>query len=322
MRRAVIRCGGSRRGATLTELLVVIGVVCLLMGLVIPAVMASREASRRAQCASNLRQVALALHGYIASWDSLPSRGTPYTGFSVHSRLLPYLEEIVLYNEINMSLSGLDPSQYRRGNATAAAWSVAAFLCPSDPWTTAAPYGPTSYRANAGTCVYCEFDDTGPFRHPSHLVRPADIIDGLSNTLAFAEKPVGSTASAGYSSFRDWYDLPGSPVFDRVQDWLTRCPGAGARGGAHTGGGRTWMSYGAIYTDFFTIVPPNSPVVDCGSDGVANGAGIFGARSYHPGRVNAALLDGSVRAFSSTTHSKVWSGLGTRAGGEVSAGTF
>jgi prepilin-type processing-associated H-X9-DG protein len=83
-----------------------------------------------------------------------------------------------------------------------------------------------------------------------------------------------------------------------------------------TDNGRMWLFSGGIYTLFFVSVPPNSPIPDCGTDNL-NGRGVFAARSYHPGGVNAAMADGSVRWFASTIDEKTWRALGTRSGGEA-----
>ena len=63
----------SRRGYTLVEILVVVGVVGILVGLALPAVQAAREASRRALCVNNLRQIGLAMHAYLARESVFPS---------------------------------------------------------------------------------------------------------------------------------------------------------------------------------------------------------------------------------------------------------
>ena len=61
------------RGYTLFELLVVAAIIGVLIGLLLPAVQVAREAARRAQCTSNLKQLALAALNYVSTYDVLPS---------------------------------------------------------------------------------------------------------------------------------------------------------------------------------------------------------------------------------------------------------
>jgi prepilin-type processing-associated H-X9-DG protein len=80
--------------------------------------------------------------------------------------------------------------------------------------------------------------------------------------------------------------------------------------------GKSWMLGRTRYTAFYVLLPPNSMIPDCG-DGNGLDAGVFTARSYHPGGVNAAMGDGSVRWFTSTIDVAAWHALGTRRGNDV-----
>jgi prepilin-type N-terminal cleavage/methylation domain-containing protein len=92
-----------RTAFTLVELLVVIAILGVLVALWLPAVQAAREAARKAQCANNLRQMALAVHNYESAHRRLPPSAvvdltTTATGnnvsWGVHGRILPYLEQV------------------------------------------------------------------------------------------------------------------------------------------------------------------------------------------------------------------------------------
>ena len=94
-----------KRGFTLVEMLVVIVIIGTLVGLMLPAVQ-GREAARRNQCQSNLRQYGLALQQFHANYGSFPSGNVQDQWWGFPSRLLPYLEATNLFNLMNYSYPG------------------------------------------------------------------------------------------------------------------------------------------------------------------------------------------------------------------------
>ncbi|HEY3394991.1 MAG TPA: type II secretion system protein, partial [Lacipirellulaceae bacterium] len=70
-------------GFTLVELLVVIAIIGILVALLLPAIQAAREAARRANCSSNLRNLALAALNYHDQRKHFPIDEDYYSGNSV-----------------------------------------------------------------------------------------------------------------------------------------------------------------------------------------------------------------------------------------------
>jgi prepilin-type N-terminal cleavage/methylation domain-containing protein/prepilin-type processing-associated H-X9-DG protein len=328
------------RGFTLIEVLVVAGIIGILASLFLPAAQAAREAARRAHCTSNLRQLGVALQNYESTvgcfppwgtWSLLPRvdrLGHPYASvLSAQALLLPYLEHRSLYDSINcqVPLTAIYDVQPGGENRTAASQVVNGLLCPSDSVTNSLPFGPVNYRVNAGLCGYCPSEggtwvEDGAFT--IHGTRASEFRDGLSTTLAVSEKLVGGIGM--YTANRDWLALdPWQLPHDGFVPWpiWTRICANQAIVRTADAAGRTWLVGGAIHTCFFTAVPPNASIPDCGVSHFL-GTGVFVARSFHSGGVNAALADGSVRFVGPGIAGPVWRALGTRQGGEVAGSAF
>ena len=104
----------GRRGFTLVELLVVIAIIGTLIGLLLPAVQVARESARRSLCQSNLRQISLAMLGYVDAKRNYPSSYTDnnpafntsvaadqnYPGLAWSAYILPFMEFANVYDQL------------------------------------------------------------------------------------------------------------------------------------------------------------------------------------------------------------------------------
>lgn len=155
----------KNKGFTLVEFCVILGIIAILIGLLLPAVQAAREAARRACCIGNLRQIGIALHDYSATYEGFPPGSLGYllkntisggnAAFypSLHISLLPYIEQQSLFHDINFQIPMLELKDLDSCNKTASRMSVEIYLCPSDPNTMTSDHGGNSYRACMGACT-------------------------------------------------------------------------------------------------------------------------------------------------------------------------
>lgn len=152
---------------------VMIACAGILVGLLLPAVQASREAARRMQCSNNLKQIGIALHNYHSTYKSLPPAFTvDDSGQRLHSwrtLILPFMEQQALYSQIDLDKPWDDPA-----NQQVAATAIPAYQCPSTPGD------PTM------TTYVAVVDPAGVFSG-SQSVNFQDVTDGLSNTVMVAE---------------------------------------------------------------------------------------------------------------------------------------
>jgi len=343
-------------GFTLIELLVVIAIIAILIALLLPAVQSAREAARRTQCVDNLKQIGLALHNYESSVGSFPisGQGSLYTipipdtmyvdGTGIHARILPFIEQAPTFNAINFDFP--DYNHISGTNYTAFSTVESTFICPdaqrqpqggrdskgdpnAAPFENAGPgYGVNDYAA----VTYVDIDPQGrsgqvgstpitPYRnrasrvdgllhHPATKI--AEVTDGLSNTIMVIED---AGRDARYVSERpESYVSPLEPDVARpVPQGQRRAWRWGEPNGAGIG-------VSGILNNKWRPMYAQRPYPQPGDAafGTTNQAG--GNQepfSYHPGGVNAAFGDGSVRFLKDSLNILVLRKIVTYNGGEV-----
>ncbi len=195
-----------RRGFTLVEVLVVIGIIAVLIGLLLPAVQRVREAASRTRCLNNLHQIGLALHLYHSAYNVLPpgvrgdAKSDPYPFLGWSALLLPFLEQGPLWAQSQEAFALNRTFNFDPPHPLAVVLPV--FACPSDYRTCAAAdiggfhVALTSYLGNQGTN---QFRRDGVLYLDS-AVRFTDITDGQSNTLLVGERPASADLIFGW-----WY---------------------------------------------------------------------------------------------------------------------
>jgi prepilin-type N-terminal cleavage/methylation domain-containing protein/prepilin-type processing-associated H-X9-DG protein len=149
----------ARWGFTLIELLVVISIIGVLIALLLPAVQSAREASRRAQCVNNLKQLGIAVNSYLTAINVLPSQtldnvvppgatsgknapAAPVQWFTPWAAgLLPNMDQQPLYSALNFYVPMFEftPPIYG-ANTTVALASISTFLCPSESFPKTPSY--------------------------------------------------------------------------------------------------------------------------------------------------------------------------------------
>jgi prepilin-type N-terminal cleavage/methylation domain-containing protein/prepilin-type processing-associated H-X9-DG protein len=180
------------RGFTLVELLVVIAIIGILVSLLLPAIQSSRESARRASCTNEMRQLIVAVLDYDMAHEHLPAGTINPKGpiqnlpngqhISWIAQVLPYMEENVLYDQLDFSLGA-----YNHKNDRARQTALQVLRCPSSP----ANDGPYS---NYAGCHHdkeapIDADNKGVLFLNSRIARD-DLKDGAAYILFLGEKNI------------------------------------------------------------------------------------------------------------------------------------
>jgi len=276
-----------RQGFTLIELLVVVAIIGILIALLLPAVQSVRESARRMQCANNLRQIGLALHGYLEAHEVFPPAYTRDPGHNMLTFLLPHLELQEVYDRYDWGRPWDDAA-----NRQATRVDLAVFVCPS------APSG-RRYVADYATCEYIVSTVRDELLAGGHLSPRKDWDGFFKKGDAGESAPSTSLANVrdGLSNTFMLYEDAGRPL--------------GYSEGTATGSegisGAPWASEDAEF--WIHEICHTSRMFNC-----FNSNEIY---AFHPGGANFLYGDGTVRFQPESMPPETFVSLFTRAGGDL-----
>ena len=325
---------GRPTGFTLVELLVVIAIIGILVALLLPAVQAAREASRRSACSNNLHQFGLAMLNYESTHKRLPpgAQARPPYGpsdvkASATTLMLPYFEEGALSSRYDVS------QPYWLQPHAVLEMPVPIFTCPSNGFQSYSnevfsivglpsglQFATSDYIYSRGaTDAWCI-----TFRYPKAVVGPftigmdyrlKDITDGQSHTIAMGEgaggerwpvcQKVGCTTAdpAGPDASYPWMagNLPGDQMLPNYV-------------GTSTFGCTMEAMNKRAVTNTLIVA---ASATNCDSSEAGGSHNVSNFRSDHPGGAQFLCCDGSVHYLTEGIEMAFYRALSTMAGGEV-----
>ncbi|WP_449289965.1 DUF1559 family PulG-like putative transporter [Novipirellula galeiformis] len=283
------------------ELLVVVAIIGILVGLLLPAVQAAREAARRMSCSNNMRQIVLATHNYHSTFGQFPAGSVQSNFISPFVSVLSHLEQSSHYEQWDFSKNYSDPY-----NENVSSQKIATFLCPSMVLRRDTPErrlgtnglpvetgGPASYLWCEGTDDYMQHGDglfgldwpAYGYQNPPNRFR--DCLDGTSSTLALGETVY---------NYDDYL-------------WSGSTLPSGMAGTVKWGTARWVVGYPKISLGT-TLFPLN----------VHTAANVGGFASQHPAGAHFVYADGSTRFISDSIDYEIYNALASKNGHEIIAG--
>jgi prepilin-type N-terminal cleavage/methylation domain-containing protein/prepilin-type processing-associated H-X9-DG protein len=335
--RSFVNRALRRTGFTLIELLVVIAIIAVLVALLLPAVQQAREAARRSQCKNNLKQIGLAMQNYHEQCNCFPisigwnSVNNDRQGaFSDKVMMLPQLDRMSQYNQINFRDFPFDGSGWFGNNRLGMSQKMPVFNCPSQTYTINGGIANHTYSINIGTqgvyngilidngihngmASYVGATGNGP---ADSTVNMRDISDGSSTTVAYSEFVIDGSGTPMAQQIKNWTGSGGmTPAQIRTACFadLTDDGRQNTRGGSW---GWSWTASGGTYSHVMN--PNENPCYNFnGNGGDWAGNTLQPASSLHTGGVQVLMADGSVRFINNSINNVTWIAIGTRNGNET-----
>ena len=302
------------KGFTLIELLVVIAIIAILIGLLLPAVQKVRESSARLTCSNNLKQIALAVHGFQDAQNQIPYNLNPNTygyddngrSWSWLVRILPFIEQAGLFSNLRQDSLGPTPAaaDVPTFNSLAAIQAVVvkSYVCPSDPGSGKLSYnrangstgsgtGPTNYKGVAGSnWGWGSFLNTGHTGNNNGIDAGNGIFYRSDNTRALQLSRIADGTSNTLMIGEDLMDI-----------------------NTHCG----WVR--ANHATGTCAIPLNNGLVtgQPGFNNPGNWENLYSFRSRHTGGGNFAFADGSVKFIVEAIDLNLYRNLATISGGEA-----
>jgi prepilin-type N-terminal cleavage/methylation domain-containing protein/prepilin-type processing-associated H-X9-DG protein len=289
----------TRSGFSLLELLIAMSIISLLMALLLPAIQHVRAAADRISCASNLRQIGIALHHFHTDFNRFPPGYTPPRPKEPNpritwlARLLPYIEQDILWKE-TLSAYAKDKVAFNVPPHTGFLTPIKLYSCPVDERLSQAQLtirgriaALTSYVGVLGT----DYRVTDGVLYKDSKTRIPQIYDGSSNTIMVGERPPSADNFYGW-----WYagfGQNGTGSLDMLLGARERNFGAGTTGS----------------------LPPGP--YEFGPGRLDNLADVFHFWSLHPGGAHFLFADGSTHFLAYNISPTLLPALATRNGRET-----